>query len=241
MFEAVEEKQKRRTGPAGMLVSLLFHGALAGIVILAYAFTKDVIEAEPEAQVVTFFSAPPPPPPPPPPASSAKKKQKKTKIDTPKVQPTELVQPKEIEEEEEEEEEFDEEFDGGVEGGVLGGVKGGEIGGVIGGTIGGVVGGTGSGPVNLGYSEKGLFFLEKKQPDYPKMAQRTKVQGTVIVEIIFGLDGKVETAKVVAGPKIFHDSVLSTIRTWRIEPYVSGGVKAKVKFRSRINFRLTAG
>jgi protein TonB len=237
MFESIAESEQRRTGPAGAVVSVLFHAALVLLIFLSYKLAKDIIEPEAEPQVVTFFSAPPPPPPPPPAASTAKKKQKKT--DKPKVQPEELVQPQEIPEEQPEEIEVEEEDDG-VVGGVLGGVAGGTVGGQIGGVLGGVPGGSGTSLVNLGFDEKSLSFLEKKNPAYPPMAKRNKIEGTVTVEVIFGLDGKVEEAKVVAGPKVFHKMVLDTVKTWRIDPYMSGSQKARVKFRSRINFFLRA-
>jgi periplasmic protein TonB len=104
-------------------------------------------EIAPPALSLTFFSAaPPPPPPPPPPKASTPHVEKKV---TPKVQPTQVVQPTDVkpivQPKQEEKEEEDDGEEGGQEGGVKGGVAGGVAGGVVGGVVGGTVGGAGVG------------------------------------------------------------------------------------------------
>jgi periplasmic protein TonB len=115
------------------------------VVLFIYSIIH-IEEIAPPALSLTFFSAaPPPPPPPPPPKASTPHVEKKT----PKVTPTQVVQPTDvkpiIQPKQEEKEEEDDGEEGGVEGGVKGGVKGGVVGGVIGGVVGGTVGGAGTG------------------------------------------------------------------------------------------------
>ncbi len=133
---------KRR---ALIIASVGFHVA---VLFAALVYTVlHIEEIAPPALSLTFFSAaPPPPPPPPPPKAATAHVEHKV---TPKVTPTQVVQPTDVkpivQPKEEEKPDEDDGEEGGQEGGVKGGVAGGVAGGVIGGVVGGSLGGTGVG------------------------------------------------------------------------------------------------
>ena len=239
MFEATTQQvRKKRRNPIGVIVSVVFHvGLIAVIVGLA---ARGVAEKEAPVEVeVTFFThtpAPPPPPPPPPPST---RKNTTPKVDKVEVKPDEIVQPEDVDELPENEDLAETEEVAGTDLGVEGGVEGGVIGGVIGGTI----GGTGSdlppgGILDLAVDAGSVVWLNKPDPDYPALAKKNGIEGEVVLEVIFGLDGRPEEITVKAGPKLFHKEAINAVEKWRIEPVKSGNVLTKVRMTIRLRFSL---
>ncbi len=187
--------QQDRRSPAAALISLLLHGAVAGVFLFILLSAKEVIKPPVEVEV-TFYSAPPPPPPPPA-APTPKKKKKKKKKKKPKIEPEELVQPEEIPEEipEETEEEVEEEPDEVVDGGVPGGQEGGVKGGKVGGELGGKVGSEGTGIGEFGIGESVGRAMSKPRITYPEEAKMMEIEGTVQLRILVDINGKVVKSK----------------------------------------------
>lgn len=143
------------------LASLVFHGALIGVIIVISTQATQRVTAEDKPMHAFLLSkaAPPPPPPPPPPAASHAASTPKIVKPVQVPQPT-FVQPREIPQEVPKVEiptptttapvdttpaqtstEPPGAQEGGVAGGVAGGVVGGQTGGIVGGEIGGQIGG----------------------------------------------------------------------------------------------------
>jgi periplasmic protein TonB len=111
--------------------------AVAAIILIGKSIQAKITE---EPVTVKFVKGGSPPPPPPPPPKRKKTNTKKTEVR--KINPSSMIQPKEIQPQVKPPETSDDDDDG-VEGGVEGGVKGGVVGGVVGGVLGGTLGGTG--------------------------------------------------------------------------------------------------
>ncbi len=243
VFEATTQVVlKKRRNPLGVIISVLFHVALVAAII-GVAARKDDPEEKPVEVEVTFFThtpaaAPPPPPPPPPPASSSKKRTN-SEVKKPQVRPDEIVQPEDVEALPENEElaaaDVVEGTDFGVEGGVEGGVIGGVVGGVIGGT-GTTLGG--GGVLDLAVDASSVTRVDKPDPAYPALAKKNGIEGEVVLEVIFGTDGRPEEITVKAGPKLFHKEAVKAVEKWRIDPVRSGNVVTKVRMTIRLRFSL---
>ena len=203
-----------------IIVSIALHvAAVFGLII--YSFVH-VDEVPPPLLTVTFFSAaaPPPPPPPPPPAGK-KKEQKKEKpkfVQPNKQQP--LVQPKEPEKEEEPEEEED-----GEEGGQEGGVKGGQVGGVVGGVLGGVVGAPPPPPPpkpkTVAYSLSLNDYVSRDEPHLPdavKAQHKGEPDLMFFALVCVDTGGAVTDIKVKVGITGADESILRTMRSWKVKP-----------------------
>jgi len=76
-------------------------------------------------------------------------------------------------------------------------------------------------------------------PKYPDLARKGQVEGTVLVEVIIGIDGKVESAKI-AGAKpegFFEEAALAAAKQWTFEPAYQRDKPVRVRYQ--IPFRFT--
>ncbi|MEY2668428.1 MAG: hypothetical protein RJA59_1066 [Pseudomonadota bacterium] len=102
--------------------------------IVAGERIRAAVKSEPVVDVkFVRAAAPKPPPPPPPPPARKKPPSDRPKVETKKVAPTAMIQPKDVENEikppdpNEPEEDYGDGAEDGVEGGVVGGVVGGQV------------------------------------------------------------------------------------------------------------------
>lgn len=92
-----------------------------------------------------------------------------------------------------------------------------------------------------------FFVLEsppqpKKQvdPEYPDLARKGQVEGKVLVEVIIGFDGKVESAKVLqAEPEgFFEDAALEAAKKWTFTPAEQRDKPVRVRYQIPFRFQL---
>jgi TonB family protein len=60
--------------------------------------------------------------------------------------------------------------------------------------------------------------ISRPIPRYPEIAKRLNLVGTVKVEILIGLDGKIKNTNVLGGHPILVSSTLETLKEWKYEP-----------------------
>lgn len=74
----------------------------------------------------------------------------------------------------------------------------------------------------------------KVQPEYPELARKMNITGTVKVEVVVAPNGSVKEAKVVGGHPLLANAALEAVKKWRFEPAAmeSSGV-VDFKFGSR--------
>jgi TonB family protein len=56
------------------------------------------------------------------------------------------------------------------------------------------------------------------EPEYPDLARKMNLTGTVKVEVVVAPNGTVKTAKVVGGHPVLAGAALDAARKWRFEP-----------------------
>ena len=141
---------------------------------------------------------------------------------------------------------------GGVVGGVVGGTGGGVTGGIAGGVVGGVVGGVPGAPPppppppeplppDTGRVGSGIRPPAKTldvRPVYPLEAQQAKIQGTVIIEVVIGKDGKVMKARVLRSVPLLDQAAMDAVLQWEFTPTEVGGVAMNVVMTVTVNFTL---
>jgi TonB family protein len=58
----------------------------------------------------------------------------------------------------------------------------------------------------------------KVQPQYPEMAKKFNISGTVKIEVVVAPNGSVKEARVVGGHPVLASSALEAAKKWRFEP-----------------------
>ncbi len=75
-------------------------------------------------------------------------------------------------------------------------------------------------------------------PEYPEVARRAGVQGTVVLDAIVSGEGAVTQLKVVSGPEALSRAAIDAVRWWRYDPYLVNGQPATVETTIAVGFRL---
>jgi TonB family protein len=120
--------------------------------------------------------------------------------------------------------------------------EGGGIGSGTGGGLGpGEGGGTGGGAFRAGVNGVGLpscFYMPS--PPYSDEARKAKYSGTVLVEAIVTVDGRVTNPRVIKSPGLgLDETTVNTLRTWRCKPANGpNGKPVTVQVPFEVTFRL---
>ncbi len=94
-----------------------------------------------------------------------------------------------------------------------------------------------SDPVDMDFKQ----IRVKHQPDapeYPPEAKAQRIQGTVVVGITIGVDGKVTDAKTLSGPEELHACAVGYAKDWEFEPVKVKGKPVPARFKLTMPFRL---
>jgi protein TonB len=65
-------------------------------------------------------------------------------------------------------------------------------------------------------------------PPYPPLARAAGVEGSVAIEIVIALDGRVETARLMSGHPLLASAARETALRWRFEPTLLNGTPVRV-------------
>jgi len=219
-------------------ISVLIHGVIIGTIILVPILFPGVVS---EKINVRLFAPPPPPPPPPPPAAAAAPKPVVARPDAPpKMVDTSQIAPVAP----------TTAGKGSGEGGI----------GVIGGVIGGTAGGGSSflnnvapsaapeadrqPPVMVTANMTPPKLIQQVNPEYPTLAKKAGVEGTVLLRLVIGTDGRVQKAEVltVLPPKSkgigLEDEAIKAVMQWKFSPALSAGKPVKVYYNVPVKFVL---
>ncbi len=85
--------------------------------------------------------------------------------------------------------------------------------------------------------------VKKITPEYPELARRSEMEGTVLVQIVIGKDGRVESATVVGvrpeqAKGYFEDAALEAAKQFEFSPAKQRGKPVKVKRNLPFQFTL---
>jgi len=65
--------------------------------------------------------------------------------------------------------------------------------------------------------------ITQVSPVYPQFAKDAQIQGTVILHVLVGADGRVERALVAKGVTGLNDAAVDAIKQWEFEPAIRDG------------------
>ena len=124
-----------------------------------------------------------------------------------------------------------------------GGIGTGEGGGIGSGTGPGVGpgrgGGMGGGVYRVGGGVKAPREIYAPDPEYSEEARKAKYQGTVILWVIVGADGKPRDVKIARSLGMgLDEKAIEAVRTWKFAPATKDGQPVAVQINVEVNFRL---
>jgi periplasmic protein TonB len=125
-------------------------------------------------------------------------------------------------------------------GGGIGSGSGGGVGSGTGAGVGpGSGGGTGGGVFRVGGGVSAPRAIFTPDPEYSEEARKAKYQGTVVLWLIVGPDGRPNQVKVARTLGMGLDQkAIEAVRQWRFEPAKLNGNPVAVQINVEVNFRL---
>src|SRR5581483_1746438 len=103
----------------------------------------------------------------------------------------------------------------------------------------GLRGGYGGGVFRVGGGVSAPLPIYKPEPEYSAEARRAKLQGTVILSLIVGIDGKAHAIHVARSLGMGLDErAIEAVRQWRFDPAKRDGKPVAVAVDVEVSFRL---
>jgi protein TonB len=96
-------------------------------------------------------------------------------------------------------------------------------------------------PVRVGGAIKQPVQTKKVEAVYPSIAQKQRVQGIVIVELVIGPEGKVTAAKILRSVPLLDQAAIDAVRQWEFTPTVVDGTPVPLVLTVTVNFTLDDG
>ncbi len=125
-------------------------------------------------------------------------------------------------------------------GGGIGSGSGGGVGSGRGPGVGpGWGGGVGGGPYRVGGGVSAPRILYAPDPDYSEEARKAKYQGTVVLWVVVGPDGRPRDIRVQRSLGLgLDEKAMEAVKTWKFEPARKDGQPVAVQINVEVNFRL---
>jgi len=244
--DLVVSNPPKKGGWFGLRESLAAHIVLITALVLVPILWPSASPEAPEYIRALLYNPPPPPPPPLPKGSAMVEKPKPAQPVTPEVRPqkpefTAPIEPKETPLKPEARLRESEQAgsptgsDSGVAEGMEEGVEGGVVGGVPGGVIGGVIGGTGDIVPDYDQPPRAIKIT---RPQYPQEAFVKKIEGTVVLEILIDINGRVVRARVLHSIPALDAAALQTVYQWQFAPAIKRGRPVATIAQAPVGFRI---
>lgn len=242
MLEMPARNGQPSRNPAKMAVSVLIHAVLIALVlVIPVYFTSNTLNLK-EYEPTYVFTAPKLSLRAAAPAAAAKAAE--SAFHTPEIAQPTLVAPRSVPKEVavvSNNNVATPDLNGGVGGGVPDGIPGGVLGGVLGGT------GTIPGPpvpknengiVRVGGNVRPPELVQRVSPDYPVVARRAHVQGTVVIDAVIDATGNVVSEHAVSGPGLLIPAALSAVEQWKYQPTYLNGKPVELAMEVIVSFHL---
>jgi periplasmic protein TonB len=84
-------------------------------------------------------------------------------------------------------------------------------------------------------------LIRRVQPEYPALALRARVQGTVVLRAVIDRGGIIQSLQVMSGPPLLVQAAINAIRQWRYRPYYLNDQPVEVETQVTVNFSLSGG
>lgn len=92
--------------------------------------------------------------------------------------------------------------------------------------------------VTVGGDVQAGRIVQQIQPVYPALARQGRIQGSVQLKALVGVDGKIKNLTAVNGHPLLVDAALDAVRHWTYQPTLLNGVPVEVKTEIVVRFEL---
>lgn len=89
--------------------------------------------------------------------------------------------------------------------------------------------------------EEAPQLVKEVIPEYPEVAQKAGLEGTVFLQFVVGRDGMVKHVTVLKGPEIFREAAMNAVMQFQFKPALQNDRPVQVRMTRPIRFRLTDG
>jgi periplasmic protein TonB len=93
-------------------------------------------------------------------------------------------------------------------------------------------------PIRVASTLQVSRLIKKVDPEYPIIAKRGRIEGTVIAEARITESGTVDSLRIISGNSLFYQSVLDALKQWQYQPTIMNGEPIEVITTITVNFRL---
>lgn len=94
-------------------------------------------------------------------------------------------------------------------------------------------------PLRVSTSVQAALLIFGPRPVYPPLAKAARVQGTVRLQAVIGIDGNIRNLRLTSGPPLLVKAALDAVQQWRYRPTVLNGTPVEVATEVDVNFTLT--
>ena len=81
--------------------------------------------------------------------------------------------------------------------------------------------------------------VDPVEPVYPRLAQQSRMEGSVVLHARMNKDGIVQTLTVISGPDILTAAALEAVRQWRFKPHYESGEAVPTETRITVKFTIS--
>ena len=83
------------------------------------------------------------------------------------------------------------------------------------------------------------LLVRKVNPVYPPLARQARISGTVVLRVIIGTDGSIESLTLVSGHPMLAPAAIDAVKQWKYKPFLLNGQPQKVDTEVTVNFELS--
>jgi protein TonB len=94
-------------------------------------------------------------------------------------------------------------------------------------------------PVRLHAGMEPPRKLTHVDPIYPQIAQAARIEGTVILETVIGVDGRVTSVRVLRSIPLLDQAAMDAVKRWSFTPTLLNGTPVPVAMTVTVRFALT--
>jgi TonB family protein len=82
------------------------------------------------------------------------------------------------------------------------------------------------------------MVISKVPPIYPPDAKAARIQGSVVIGVIIGRDGNVQSERLISGHPLLAPAAMDAVKQWKYRPYLLNGNAVEVDTQVTVNFTL---
>jgi TonB family protein len=83
------------------------------------------------------------------------------------------------------------------------------------------------------------LVVTKVPPEYPEVARRARIQGTVVMHAIISKAGDIASLELVSGHPLLVPAAIEAVKQWKYRPYMLNGRAVAVDTQILVNFTLS--